>query len=245
MSRIYFHSQNDDDAELRGSERAYAGILCDDLFRASLGISPYSSETDPIFSLIPQIDLSIGPDKALRLWCSSILDKSFVLPDGQKVPVFDVALNTALVIGSDPIKLLARLHAQCEIHAYVEGPNREWLADIIHDGRKSSILRPNMGWEAVEELLRLRNDEPVVTSYSVTERFPNRFVSSFILNDDSDDDPDDQWYALPDADRWELGLERLRQNHWLELRPNFWCGYYFSDAHTGFRLMEIAEKGNT
>lgn len=64
-----------------------------------------------------------------------------------------LAANTALVLGSDAVKMAARIHAQCEIHGYFEGKNRKWAADIVRKGRQAGIFRANMGWEEVIDLL--------------------------------------------------------------------------------------------
>jgi hypothetical protein len=44
------------------------------------------------------------------------------------------------------VRFLARLHGQCEVHGWVAGKNRAWLADIIETGRETAILRDDMGW---------------------------------------------------------------------------------------------------
>ena len=94
--------------------------------------------------------------------------------DGTPLRGFDLQLNTVLAFGSDPACLFARLDGQCELHAYVEAPHRAWLAAVIEAGRASGLYRVGAGWEDVVALLRSRDDEPVVTSYSVTESFPSR-----------------------------------------------------------------------
>ncbi|GAA4304598.1 hypothetical protein GCM10023178_11830 [Actinomadura luteofluorescens] len=41
------------------------------------------------------------------------------------------------------MRFLARLHAQCELHGYVEGPNRAWLADVIDQGPAAGVPAPH------------------------------------------------------------------------------------------------------
>lgn len=53
----------------------------------------------------------------------------------------NIALNTALVAGSRPIVLAAKIHGWCEVHAWVDGPDRAWLADIVGEGLTAGIYR--------------------------------------------------------------------------------------------------------
>ncbi len=107
----------------------------------------------------------------------------------------NVELNTALVAGSDPIRLAAKIRGWCEVHAWVEGPDRKWLAGVIDEGLQAGLYRAGMwyvdgpcdgpasqhpdrkwssqGWEEVQDLLRESDDGPVVMSYSVCDQFPN------------------------------------------------------------------------
>lgn len=105
-------------------------------------------------------------------------------------------LNTALALGSDPVRLAAKIHGWSEVHAWIEGGDRAWLAGLIDDGLRSGIFRRGLwyldgpsdgtppsqhpdrkwssqGWEEVQELLREADDGPVVMSYSVCDQFPN------------------------------------------------------------------------
>jgi len=141
----------------------------------------------------------------------------------EPVESFALLLNTALVLGSDPVCLAARLHGQCEIHAYVEGPNRAWLADVIEAGLDQGVYRPVLrpmgpdgsqgepfptGWAEVVELLRRDSDDPVVASYSVTDGFPNPGVAGWLPDDD---DPDGEgWYDMTPGEQWARSLAGLR-----------------------------------
>lgn len=153
--------------------------------------------------------------------------------DGVKLSGWSLIMNTALRLGSDPVRLLTRLHGACEIHTWVEGPNRAWLADIIDKGRKSGVLRGQMGWEDVAMLLRLSDAAPVVTSYSVCESFPNRTVAEWVPPHE-DAEPQDLWSEVPRAEQWVLGLTKLREHEAadpsgrLELKPETWEGFSFS-----------------
>lgn len=147
---------------------------------------------------------------------------------------FGQKLNEALARDDDAWRFVARIHGQCEIHAYVEGQDRAWLAGIIERGLASGLLRgiemtgtreARSGWPAVIALLRERDDDPVVTSYSVCEGFPNLTIvreegtwqptiPSF--------DPEDEWYALPTEEQWATALAALRQRQAHGSRLRLW-----------------------
>jgi hypothetical protein len=213
MSRIYFHSPSGD-GEVRGSERAYAAHLCQEMFITALGVSGWDTPSHPhvlrriiapSHYCLQQSGLQFEQQLRTALVVSGFGPVLNV--DGQDIDVFSTTLNTALVMGSNPIKLSARLHGQCEIHAWVDGLNREWLAGIIEQGRKVGIFRGDSGWESVVALLKSRNDEPVVTSYSVCEQFPNAHAAT---------------------------------SPFLEMKPDNWDSYYFNDGLTGFDLLAKA-----
>jgi hypothetical protein len=247
MSRIYFHSEHGT-AQLHGSERAYMSLLCGRLLVATMEPLDldWRDRGNPIRRLLPAGHYLLDYPAPLfverfREWAAvSFDDPGFVYQDRQ-VSRSSVALNTALVLGNDPMKLLARLHGQCEIHCYVEGPHRAWLAGIMQRGRASRLYRADQGWEAVIDLLQSRDDGPVVCSYSVTEGFPDRGLvqdaglwQPAIVEGDEDWDA---WYDLPAPDRWRLSLAALREARGgLELTPDTWADFYFNDDVTGLDL---------
>ena len=223
MSRIYFHSEHDT-AEVRGWERAYAGGLCTDLLMVALRAHADEYGTpSPLRRVVSADYVRNAPPgrfaETLRNHIGGLSDSVFLL-GADEPSTFTVALNTAFTMGSDPIRFLARMHGQCEIHAYVEGPNRAWLSDILAEGRRHGILRTESGWEDVITLLRSRDDEPVVMSYSVCEQFPNAQAAAFAYPDGEDGEPDyDAWYDVPEDRRW------LR-----------WCTRWSDRADTRHRL---------
>lgn len=143
----------------------------------------------------------------------------------------------------DDWRLIARLHGQCEIHAYVEGEDRDWLAGIIEGALASGLLRegfdttidPNSGWRKVIDLLRSRDDEPVVTSYSVCEGFPNL---TLVRQEETWQptrpswEPGEEWYDLPAEEQWATALAALRKKDergsWLRLQPANWATWFSS-----------------
>lgn len=244
MSRVTFHSPSGE-AELLGRERAHANMLTNRIAHAAL----------PAFRLRERYEPLLPPDSYLRVVRGDVdelrWDRQFItwwdvgdeplhVPGKGLVRPWDLTLNTALVAGSDAVEWMARLHATCEVHGYVEGPNREWLADIIEDGCHDKVLRSGMGWDDVTKLLRTRDDEPVVMSYSVTESFPNAHMSDWMppwpegVREHYDaltpeqqrerSDREDAWWDLPTDEQWARSLPVLREQRDgpLELQPDTW-----------------------
>jgi hypothetical protein len=166
---------------------------------------------------------------------------------GVKLRTANIDLNTALIAGSDPVALAAKIHGWCESHCWIEGPDREWLAEIIDEGVENGLFRrgfwyadtpdgpkdkwSSQGWEEVLTLLRSRDDEPVVLSYSVSERFPNEYIAGW-------DGPEDSWYDLPDAEQWERALTGLReQRPWARLAPDTLYDVTFGPPVTVYDLL--------
>jgi hypothetical protein len=182
----------------------------------------------------------------------------------------NVELNTALVAGSDLVRLAAKLSMWADRFPFVEGADRAWLADLIEQGLKSGMYRRSLnghdiGWPGVVELLRSRDDEPVVVHYSVEDSFPSRSVADWAppempegwapdwATDRSDAGewasmPDDQrraywgehvsdlWYELPLAERWERSLAGLREKRpWIRLYPDL-AHYTF---HLGVNVYDL------
>ncbi|MGW0578324.1 hypothetical protein ACWD25_20665 [Streptomyces sp. NPDC002920] len=237
MSRIYFHSPTRD-AELRGSERRWMSGLVEDL---TIGILRLDDATrfDRLLSLVgPGHYVARHADRegpgapittAYRL--GFFHDDSHTTPlmqhRGRRIDTFSLTLNTAMLLGNEQVRLAGRLHGQCELHAWVEGPNRAWLADVMQAGVDSGIYRRRLpyrdgprgelkwsdqGWDDVVALLRERDDEPVVTSFSVTDQFPNP---------GPDGQYGDDWHDLDAAEQWRIGMAWLRQAPGnLELGPD-------------------------
>lgn len=135
----------------------------------------------------------------LALTSSSPLDLEIA---GVRLGAAEIRLNTALRLGNDVVKLVVKLAGWGESHAWFDGKDRTWAADLIDQGLKTGVLRDgiwyvdgpcegvlpkdhparkwsDMGWGEVAAFLRERDDEPVVLSYSVAEDFPNRGVADW------------------------------------------------------------------
>lgn len=166
---------------------------------------------------------------------------------GVRLHTRNIELNTALIAGSDPIALAAKIDGWCEKHTWVEGPDRAWLADIVEQGLTTGLYRQGMGWDAratdygdgpgVVPLLRARDDEPVVLSHSGSEGFPNSAVGDWMpawpegverrwdaLSEDVQrirNRREEEWDELPDERRWELSMAGLRTDRpWARLAPD-------------------------
>lgn len=155
---------------------------------------------------------------------------------------FTLQLNTAWHFG-DVMRLAARIHGQCEVHGFVEGPNREWLAGIIERGYGKIFRKETQGyegWGQVIELLKEADDSPVVMSYSGTENFPNPMGDARFSGDAIDD-----FYELPSAERWDIALVALRKKeaagHGLELKPEGWDDFHFGERADCFDVLDYVD----
>lgn len=250
MSRVYFHSPSGD-AELLGSERYHLSSLAKatamgqvirdpDRFRAFLPPGHYLSQ---LRSNHP--DAWVGwYETALKVGDGTVIEF-----DGQPIESFALLLNTALETGDEALRLAARIDGQCEIHGWVDGPNRKWLAGMMQAAVDSGAFRQGFwfqgsaagskriwseqGWDEVIALLLARDDEPVVMSYSVCNGFPNPVIAG--VAPDYRDDPEDEYeeareaFSLsPKPEQWAACMAQLRTGvNGLEFRPDNWEGFRF------------------
>jgi len=238
VSRIYFTTQHEGTREVLGAERAYMGMLCNDL---ASGLMPHWREDLDAILLGSMrgrlVNYTTDPARhdIIRMYLRHEDQAVFHL-NGEPLGNFDLVLNTVLAMGSDPLCLLARLHGQCEIHAYVEGPNRAWMAGLIRQGLAAGLYRRGMGWESVADLLDQSDAEPVVTWYSVTEGFPGQHTADQFAPEGVDVDT---WYdELTDGQRWDHSIAGLRSRviGLTDLRPeNLRAG--FGHGKTMFDLL--------
>lgn len=210
MSRVYFHTKSENTVELSGRERANMGVTCGDIASA-LVPRLYGDEAPHYFTASARETLNVMKRTARDDMVGTFLrvgDRPTFQLGGEPLDSFSLVLNTVLAIGNDPLCLFARLHGQCEIHAYVEGPERAWLAGVIKQGLESGLYRRELGWEDVITLLEASNVEPVVTSFSVTDGFPNSYVAGWTPPEGAGEDA---WYEdLTDDERWDLSIAGLR-----------------------------------
>jgi len=210
---------------------------CDDLFVSALQVDKFLG-FDTLTHILPSSTPNyLNSKDSLSNWLRVSNGDRLITKIGQ-MPIFDIKLNTALSSGNDAIKLMARLHGQCEVHCYVEGPNRNWLASIMRMGRRLHLYRDNEGWEAVIALLESNSVEPVVCSYSVCDSFPNEGMLSKKKKNFDD---------LSSQERWNICMEHLRKNKnetGLELTPDHWDETYWFGLgnENGYSVYEFARK---
>jgi hypothetical protein len=259
MSAVYFHSP-ERTAALRGSERAYLSHL---VKQTALGLLNPGWNQSELAQALPRDHYILrtpmsAAEFAQQFRTATVMDLTLNV-GGRDVEWFTTELNTAIAVGNDQMILAARIHAQSEIHAWVDGPNRVWLAGIIEEGRESDLYREGAGWEGVAELLRERDDEPVVMSFSVTDQFPNVYVSDRMpewpqgvperwdeLTEDQQKEREriaDEWYDLPPAEQWASCMPNLRASEGgLELRPDAWSDFRFSGGDTAMSVLAELRK---
>lgn len=191
MSRIYFSTRSGEWAEVRGAERAHMGLTLADATQGLIpdkieGICALFGEADQQdmwgefkkqhAELLAAEQYGQAAELQRRAWDSARIQYRVgwdcaMHIGGKKHNSFGVLLNTAIVMGGEPLQLFAKLHGCVEIHGWVAGKNREWLANIIDKGRATGLYRDGMGWDSVIKLLRKSKRGAVVTAYSVTDCF--------------------------------------------------------------------------
>ena len=280
MSRIYFHSPSGT-AEVAGSEQHHVWKLVYDRAIGMLNIND-RADTDRLLRLLPPDHHMRIIDRSREGWLPTwanffhtswrVAGEDFVW-QGQPLDPMSISLNTALETGSDSWRLVARMAAQNEIHGWVDGPNRAWLADLIDEALAAGLLRHDLkgssqGWEGVTALLRSHDDEPVVTSYSVCDSFPNPGTVDFPppmpdgwtpdwvrhgdkrgeweARDEGDraevwrEFADEAWYEQSETEQWAWAMQWLRNDPGrLEWRPEDWTGYHFGNGLTVFDLNAV------
>src|SRR6201987_2782616 len=189
MSSIAFHSPDHGTVRVGGAERSWVSLLCTRLMHAVLGLADFPAldrpPLDRLLRMIPNChyvhDFARRADaEGAAFSLRSALDgfNDCLTWNEQPVDGFTLALNTALGVGGDALRLLARVHGSCEIPGWVDGPHRAWLANIVEEGLANGVLRhahqtQYENWPGVITLLRSTSRTPVVMSYSVSETFPN------------------------------------------------------------------------
>jgi hypothetical protein len=179
---------------------------------------------------------------------------------GHRLQHDNLALNTALAMGSDPVRLATKLTGWD--HVYVEGPNREWLARVVEVGREAGCFRAGMGWQQVVAFLRERDDSPVYTwhsvngnpTYDLADWEPAELSADWVpayttvenwrsMTDDEREeyrqqDAPEQFDELPEDERHRLVLAGLRKHRpWAELCPEKLGEVYFGVPLTVYALL--------
>lgn len=170
---------------------------------------------------------------------------------GKPLSGHGLLLNTALAVGNDAVKLATRLNSQCEIHAWIAEEDRVWVARMIEEALRTGVYRKSLrtepmpgfpvpvkngdlsGWRDVLGLLRSGGYGSVVTSYSLTDEFPNETVAGYTP---------DAWADLSDPGKWGAAMQGLRSGQWsrrftgLQIKPADWHTFRFHHNLTAFDL---------
>lgn len=246
MSSIAFHEQ-DRTTRVSGRERAMMGQLCYRMLLTQLGHRGDYREWVPYVIAPDHYLAAMARDtdtfEGISRFNSSVEthfnvgDNMYL--DGKPLCLFSLQLNSVIHWGSDRMHLIAKLHGQCEIHAYCEEANRAWLADLIDEAVDDNLLRPDAwgydGWPAVSAMLR-DGKGPVVTSYSVCDSFPSPSLDPAL---EGHDDPWEVWDEKTEAEQWEIGMAQLRKEPGLEISPER-LGHRFGHNLSGYDLIKRA-----
>lgn len=235
-------------AEVRGPERAMAGILARDLFMACLHVDIYR-DREPLWAIVENVPEYLKGRTADAFSPGALGDGPTFRIGDDRITAYDASINTMIGIGSDALAFMARLHASCEGHLWIDEPDRPWLADVIEAGRKQALLRDEMGWEAVVALLRNPDAPgPVVTDFSGTESFPRPEVAGWIptrVNEYGEGDWD-EWYDLPRETQWAQCIAGLR-SRWVGLQltqKNLREVFFGPEAHHPQTAFTIRAEAN-
>ncbi|WGH21896.1 hypothetical protein SEA_TROGGLEHUMPER_11 [Rhodococcus phage Trogglehumper] len=234
MSRLYFHSQAET-VEVLGAERSHVAILSE-----AIGYGVLEAVLGK--ALLAEL-VGYRPGEStrhLQLLVRNTEDPLYMY-GGMPITAWPLLLNTALAVGSDAVKFATRVNAQCELFAWVAAKDRDWLSDIIDDGVHQGVLRREMGWEVLVEMLA-RGTGPVVMSYSVMDSFPNHLNSTWESSPDIGiDEASEQFDALSTEDQWEYGMDWLyrQEERMLQLKPENWSKVRLGHSFTAFDLEKI------
>lgn len=137
MSRVYFHFEDGHEAELAGAERGWCDHLSSSVLAGLLGTNVDSWQR--VYDLLDGPKLQIRPEYRFHDLQLALDPSGFnkVTIFGQ--PLWHLYLNTAMALGGDAIRLATRIHAQCELHCYMEEEDRRWIAEKIRDARQPHL----------------------------------------------------------------------------------------------------------
>jgi hypothetical protein len=153
------------------------------------------------------------------------------------VPQFNAVMRE---VATDVARLICRISAQVEFTIWVDGPDRNWLSDLVGEGLQQQVLRPDMGWLEVQQMLQAQDDEPVFISTTQGLVFPSLEQWPGTAED---------WSHLTPLERWAWAEQELRDeskreddtaylaNHpslmaapfSRQLRPSNWHNYFFAE----------------
>lgn len=118
---------------------------------------------------------------ARRFWLRLVIDDvGSLVWKGKTFTFFELAADTAMLLGSRPVQFLAcfmslgKAHGDLpNRHGYIEGEDRSWAADIIEEGLRTGVMRTTVkqtpvGWQELIPLLRSSQSLPVIMVHPVS-----------------------------------------------------------------------------
>lgn len=170
-------------------------------------------------------------------------------PDG-------VVINTAVVAGSDSIALLTRIHAYSEEGMLVAGMDRSWLAEIIDVGLQGRILRDQIGWASVAQLLREDTRSPalITTSQGVSLSWLQGSAAGFYTDNQSDEErwaSEKAFESLSAAEQWDRSISAILEERrpgaswWLTLDPETFHEPSHLELLTAFDAIEADNESQS
>lgn len=261
MSRLYFETE-DETAELKGWEYHWIRGLASDVSAGFLRLQYDHLDWLPLIN--PRHYMSKYDEHADRHQWAEMFKvalnadgsggETLLSYKGHKIDAWHLMLNTGIMMGGDAVRLATRLGAQGEIHAWVDGPDRAWVADMIEHAVKSGVYRTGLprpvvpgldrvrgtddperftlepaGWSEVAALLRSSDTGEVVTHYSVGDGFPDRHLAEV---------DEDVWEDLPQGEHWRMSMESLKVGAWsrrfsgLQIKPADWTTFRYGHTLT-------------
>jgi hypothetical protein len=226
-------------------------MLCNEMLMMALNVSRFFTDDDPLRRLLPAGHYLRDYQGSafvehLETWVVAAGSTEGFWVRGQTVRCWELALNTAIVNGSDPIYMMARLNGQCEVHGYVPERERAWFAATIEQGLENGICRSKMGWENVLALMLAPDRGPIVTSYSVTESFPNMRAAGKNWKPpdglEGIDEIREAWYEMSFEDQWRLATKGLSGNKFLAIRKDPRREFRFTHRMTGYDVRNYANR---
>jgi hypothetical protein len=253
MSEITFASR-DSQASVRGHERAYGAALAARLTAAVLDLDGRDS-TARNRRILPD---SFFQQAALAQHQATRENRGFSLAEvfscwapmaamfgddqlqigNQHAGVTEVVTNTAIVAGSGPIALLARIHASAEDGLFVDAAHTNWLANIIDTGVQTNILRDHRGgWNNAAQLLRKTTGPVLITTQSSASA--KLAAAAGIYSDQQTEEQqwaaEEQFESMPFTQQWDRSIDELQaarsgdRDWWLTLAPeNFHVPAYLN-----------------
>lgn len=236
MSSIYFADVSGD-ARISGSEVTNLQLTMSDLLIQGLGFSRYFYDSDVnaakyMFGeersyLFVDDDYAKLSDRVRSCIYARFADDKEKLhhPCGGPLQLLSVGLNTAVAVGSDPIRFAARIYGQSELNAFILGEDRSFIASVIQDGLASGIFRQNEGWESVAAFLLSSKKRDVVLVDS------NSFPSALYCNGSAKN-----YEKWSEEKRWKKSFKGLYQRFkWLGIDEST-LRYTFSHGVNAYQL---------